>query len=335
MASGKQRTELYVGLFVLLGLLLLGAFAFQFGKFGQGGGETYPLTVKVRDASGIRVGAPVRIGGLDIGTVNSEPTLDLDFKMLSIEILVREGMRIPRGSEVNIGTSGLMGDRFIRILPPHGRIEGFYDPGEEVAASSTATIDDVASGAVQTLGQAEDTLEQIGQSVQQLNDIFRRFDEGVLDGENIENLKVTMANLRSASDRIESASEEFSPILRDTSEAIAAVRGTADEAQLALSGVTAGVSDFSEILRKTDPVLYKLDDTLGELRETLRSIDGLLNDFEGGDGLAGALLSDEELRRDLTDFVDKLERNGILFYPRDGGLLSPKKKSGTKLMGKP
>jgi len=339
MASGKQRTELYVGLFVLLGMLLLGGFAFQFGKFGKPGGETYPLTVKVRDASGIRVGAPVRIGGLDIGTVSSEPTLGAEFKSLSIEIQVREGMRIPRGSEVNIGTSGLMGDRFIRILPPETVAGGFYNPGEEVAASSTATIDDVATGAVETLGQAEQTLEQVGESIRQLNDIFRRFDEGVLDTENIDNLKTMMASLRVASERIEEASERFGPILDETSETIKTVKSTAEEAQTTLAEVSTGVEVFSETLRVVDPVILKFDGTLNQLRDTLASVDGLMSGVDGGDGLANALLNDEELRRDLSDFVDKLERNGILFYPREKTLFQggdgERKKSGPKLMGKP
>ncbi|MDF1657615.1 MAG: MlaD family protein [Verrucomicrobiales bacterium] len=339
MASGKQRTELYVGLFVLLGILLLGGFAFQFGRFGKVGGETYPLTVKVRDASGVKVGAPVRIGGLDIGTVTAEPVLDADFKMLAVEIEVREGMKIPRGSEVNIGTSGLMGDRFIRILPPEEIVGGFYESGEEVAASSTATIDDVATGAVQTLGQAEGTLEEIGESVGRLNEIFRRFDEGVLDTENIDNLKTMLASLRVASERIEEASERFGPILDETSETIESVKSTAEETQTTLSEVSSGVERFSETLRVVDPVILKFDDTLNQLRGTLQSVDALMSDVEAGEGLANALLNDEDLRRDLSDFVDKLERNGILFYPRERkwfeGSNGEKKKSGPKLMGKP
>ncbi|MEM1442305.1 MAG: MlaD family protein [Verrucomicrobiota bacterium] len=339
MPSGKQRTELYVGLFILLGLLLLGGFAFQFGQFGRAGGETYPLTVKVRDASGIRVGAPVRIGGLDVGTVSSEPTLDSDFKMLSIGIEVREGVKIPLGSEVNIGTSGLMGDRFIRILPPEEVSDGFYDAGGEVAAASAATIDDVASGAVQTLGQAEVTLEEIGKSVQQLNDIFRRFDGGVLDQENLDNLKTTLASLRVASERIEEASGRFGPILDETSETIQTVKTTAEEAQSTFAEVSGGVEEFSETLRKADPVFVEFDDTLVDLRDTLQSINDLMDRMEGGDGLADALLNDEELRRDLSNFVDKLERNGILFYPRErkifGSGNSNRKNPGTKPMGKP
>lgn len=334
MASGTQRTELYVGLFVLLGLLLLGGFAFQFGRFGSARGDTYPLTVKVRDASGIRVGAPVRIGGLDIGTVSSEPSLDADFVSLAIAITVREDIKIPLGSEVNIGTSGLMGDRFIRILPPESVEMGFYSPGEEVAASSTATIDDVATGAVETLGQAGRTLEQIGESVRQLNDIFRRFEEGVMDEENVANLRMTMANLRSATEKIDAASGRIDPMLKETSEAISAVKITAEEAQVAMTEVNSGVMNFSETLQKTDPVLLKFDDTLNDLRDTLDSINGLMTDVEGGDGLAGALMKDEALREDLTNFIDKLERNGILFYPRERGLLF-NKKPGTGKMGKP
>ncbi|MEM6916050.1 MAG: hypothetical protein AAF491_05735, partial [Verrucomicrobiota bacterium] len=81
------------------------------------------------------------------------------------------------------------------------------------------------------------------------------------------------------------------------------------------------------------------DETLADLRDTLESINGLMDRMEGGEGLADALLNDEELRRDLSNFVDKLERNGILFYPRERRFFGfgngKMKESGTKSTGKP
>ncbi len=161
--------------------------------------------------------------------------------------------------------------------------------------------------------------------MRQLNDIFRRFDEGIMNEENVDNLQVMMASLRVASERIEEASTRFVPILDETSEVIQTVNATAEETRTTLGEVSGGVREFSE--------------TLDQLRGTLESVNALMGEFESGDGLADALLNDEELRRDLSNFVDKLERNGILFYPRERNLFrnsdGSDRKPTIKPMGKP
>ena len=67
MPPPPYRTEAYVGLFVLLGLGLLGWLIFHFGDFRGSRSGGYPLIVEVRDATGIRKGVPVRLGGVEIG----------------------------------------------------------------------------------------------------------------------------------------------------------------------------------------------------------------------------------------------------------------------------
>jgi ABC-type transporter Mla subunit MlaD len=75
MATTERRTEFVVGLFLFIGLILLGALIVQFGRFGDRVRGHYPITVVFDDASGLIKGSEVRMGGARIGKVEEHPEL--------------------------------------------------------------------------------------------------------------------------------------------------------------------------------------------------------------------------------------------------------------------
>lgn len=319
MAVTKQRTELLVGVFLLFGLLLLAALIFQFGRFSGRGGDNYSLFLVVRDAAGLKVGAPVRLGGVAIGKVGSEPELSSDFSRLSVELLIDADQRVPKGSLLSLATSGLLGDAFVRIEPPEVRATEFYEEGDRInAGAGVQSLDDLATGAVQTLDQASEVLLEVGESVTAINKIFARFDEEVLDPENLDNVRSILSDLQKSSERIEIASRRIEPILNEVEAATADTRGAATSATKAFTHIENEVDEITKSLSSAEPVIGELDGTLDDLRETLQSLNSLLHEVEHGGGLTSALIQDSELRRDLQSFLDKLERNGILRYPREG-----------------
>src|SRR5271169_4127303 len=71
MARGKQLTwsELRVGLFVLVGLLILAVAIFYVTGAGVWGPK-YRLKTYLPEVSGLASGAPVRLDGVEIGNVD-------------------------------------------------------------------------------------------------------------------------------------------------------------------------------------------------------------------------------------------------------------------------
>ncbi len=102
MAKRKQRTELLVGLFVFFGLLVMGFLILQFGNITERIRDHYSLTIAVEDATGIRPGVPVRLGGADVGFVGETPKLKPDFSGLLIDLRIFKDMKIPLGSSFSV-----------------------------------------------------------------------------------------------------------------------------------------------------------------------------------------------------------------------------------------
>ena len=73
----ESRTELFVGFFLLIGLVILGSLVLKFGNFNERFDNTYPLTVTFDDGGGLLKGTDVRLGGVKIGRV-AEPLKNLE-----------------------------------------------------------------------------------------------------------------------------------------------------------------------------------------------------------------------------------------------------------------
>lgn len=321
MPVSPHRSEVYVGLFVLLGFGLLGWLIFKFGDAGKSRIAGYPLIVEVEDATGIRVGVPVRLGGVEIGRASGDPELNDDYALLSIPLTIYEGSKIPAGSTVKVGTSGLMGDSFVRIIPPEVPSGEFLPPGHRILAESSGSFNDLAGSAGEALDEVTLTAGEIRAAADQMESLFTKLDRGFLTAGNMENVSVMLTELRASSVHIREASTKLNPLMDKAGATLEEISGVADAAKSTLAGTDESMAGFNETLSAINPVVANFDQSLKDLSVTLKTANELLNLLENGDGLAPSLLKDSALKRDLESFLDKLDRNGLILYPREGGLL--------------
>ncbi|MDA7921695.1 MlaD family protein [Verrucomicrobiales bacterium] len=327
MPAKPHRPEISVGLFVLVGFLLLGGLLLQFSKSGPNRQGGYPITLEVRDASGIRDGVPVRLGGIDIGIVSSLPRLSSESTVIEVPLTIYPDIKIPVGSAVQIATSGLMGDSFVRILPPVESTGEFIEKGTLIRAAETKTINDLTTNAGSAIEEVETTMTAIRDSVQHLNEIFTRIEKGVLNEENLSNLSELLVEMRTLSGQLKTATTDVGPLLEDTSAAINSVKEAAETANATFTNVDGTMQEFNKTLETINPAVKEFDGSLDELRGMITSVNVLVKEIDQGDGLASALINDEKLKADLEEFVTKLNKNGVLFYPKANGILERNRPS--------
>lgn len=119
MIFGKTKVELKVGIFVFIGLVILAIFILRIGdfKFLASG---YPVRVTFGFANGVKVGAPVRFAGIDVGEVKKINFLyNLEQQKTKVEIVgwITRKVSIPADSTVWVNTLGLLGEKYIEIIP--------------------------------------------------------------------------------------------------------------------------------------------------------------------------------------------------------------------------
>jgi phospholipid/cholesterol/gamma-HCH transport system substrate-binding protein len=119
MIFGKTKLELKVGLFALIGLIILVIFVLSIGNF-KTWTSGYHVSFIYNFANGIKPGAPVRFAGIDAGEVK-----DIKFIFAPQELKtkvrlicwVRREVRIPVDSTVWVNTLGLLGEKYVEIMP--------------------------------------------------------------------------------------------------------------------------------------------------------------------------------------------------------------------------
>ncbi len=323
MAPSPRRAEISVGLFLLIGLAMAGGLLLRFSQPNRTPHGGYPIVVEVKDATGIRVGVPVRLGGVDIGSVSGEPQWNDSFTLLSIPLEIRPEIRIPEGSTVKVGSSGLLGDSYVRILPPDQPTGEFIPEGYRIAAQVSGNLSDLASEAGEAFDDLADASVEIRAAARQVERLAARVEQKLLNDENLDHVTHLLADLRASASNMKTLSSEALPLLQESRGAIERVGAAAEAAQTSFAGIDQGVGELSEVLGTVPPVVKEFDETLDDLRSTLAATLSLLDKLENGDGLASAMLKDSKLKGDLESFLNKLNRQGILFYPRESGSDKP------------
>jgi len=125
----KYSMESVVGIFVVIGLLCVGYMTVKLGKVSLFGDENYTLYAGFGSVSGLRVDSPVEINGIEVGKVK-QLIMDQEKQAALVELRIRKGTKVYNDAIASIKTSGLIGDKFIKIEPggsgeilkPGGRI---------------------------------------------------------------------------------------------------------------------------------------------------------------------------------------------------------------------
>ena len=109
-------TETKVGIFVVVGILVLTYFTVRVGKI-EVREKGYQVNAYVDSAAGLDKNSPVRIAGVEVGKVES---IGLEGLKARVTMRIPDKIKIPEGSKIYVKSSGLLGEKFVEIVPGQG-----------------------------------------------------------------------------------------------------------------------------------------------------------------------------------------------------------------------
>lgn len=132
----RTRIEIWVGIFILLGLAALIMLAVQVSNAGAGGGRTFRISANFSNVGGLNVKAPVMIGGVRVGRVG-EISVDKDSyrAVVALDIDARYD-NLPIDTSASILTAGLLGAQFIGLQP--GADDLYLEQGDSLEITQSA-----------------------------------------------------------------------------------------------------------------------------------------------------------------------------------------------------
>ncbi|MGA8752804.1 MlaD family protein [Candidatus Deferrimicrobium sp.] len=313
--------EARVGIFVLLGLIVLTFFTFRVSKWGLIAEKGYRLTVDFDTAAGLEPKSDVKMAGVPIGKVEE---IELVGNRARLVLRIHKGIRIPIDSIGSIQTQGLLGEKYVEILPGKDTQRNLPAGGQVANTLSPTNLDEM----IRKLSAIGDDVKKFTESLSStfgteegkkaLGDILRDVRETtavlriVVTGneqrfgrilENIDRLSADLSDISSANKQDVRATianlRAFSDTLK--SEGPALVRKL-EEMSTGVSGVVAdNRENLKESIENLKVASARLDNTLDAAGKVMAKIDR-------GEGTLGMLVNDNTAHNSLTNTLEGINR---------------------------
>lgn len=139
----KNYINFLVGLFVLVGIGALLFMSITIGGASVSNSGKYTLIAKFENSSGLKEGAFVEMSGVRVGLIQS---INYDPKAYEsvVKVSLDNNIIVPDDSVASIRTSGIIGDRFLKISSGGSEIN-MEDGDEFIDTESSISIEELIS----------------------------------------------------------------------------------------------------------------------------------------------------------------------------------------------
>ncbi|MDI1475864.1 MlaD family protein [Polyangium sp. y55x31] len=342
----NRSRDVKVGLFVLAGLLFSALVIFLIGDERRFFSSSVKFTTTFSDVQGLKPGAPVRMGGIDIGNVKKvgyRPGQAEAVVYVEMDVVKAEAERIRKDSIARVAAKGLLGDKMIEISK--GKASEAVPPGGEILSEEPTDLMGIAQGmtskADAALGNiskmseslADERLHQdLRGSVASVNKLLKDVSEGegyprkfLTDKEEAERISRTLQNLdRAASELALTLAEVRGVVTRVKSGpgfAHEVIYGDGPQKEIAQFGAAAGeVASTLKGIRESDSFAHDVlyggkgngAEALANVTAMTADLRAIVADVRKGKGTVGALLVDPSIYEDVKAIVGNVSRNDIL-----------------------
>ena len=328
-------TETKVGIFVILGIIILVFFTFRVGRIAVRE-VGYRISTHVESAAGLDKNSPVRIAGVEVGKVES---IVLDGSKARVTLHLPMNVKIPVGSKVYVKSSGLLGEKYIEIVPGPGpeliKANGNVEEGGPSVdvdrvltqlSSIGGDIKSVTQSLSNVLGgeKGEKNIQEIitgaKETVSNLQNITQTIDKGegtlgklVKDERLYAEVKETMTNLKQVTQAIEKGEGTLGKLVKDdalyteTKATMVEARETLTNLNKVSKQIESGEGTLGKLVK--DEALYtETKATMVEARETLANLNKVSKQIESGEGTLGKLVKDEALYDDTRRAIKSVQK---------------------------
>jgi phospholipid/cholesterol/gamma-HCH transport system substrate-binding protein len=315
-------SELKIGVLTIVAIAIAAVLVFSLtgtkGFFWQ----RYSLKTRFPNVAGLAVGSPVRIAGVEVGSVTA---ITFAGEQVDVSFQVKESNRplITTASVAKLGSVSLLGESAVDITPAATGTPiqewGYVPPGKTAAALSDVTdqasagigelttlIKDIRSGRG-TVGKlmTDDALfvelQRFVSTATSLTDGLRQ-GRGTLgkllnDPASANALEASLKNVEALTRQINSGEGSLGKLLKDDSLARSLASATNNLDSL-VAKLNSGEGTIGKLA--TDPALFNRLNSMAE------RLDTLVNNLNSGQGTAGQLLKDKQLYENMNKVTNEL-----------------------------
>ncbi|MEG6585093.1 MlaD family protein [Dendrosporobacter sp. 1207_IL3150] len=283
-------TEARVGSITVIGLALLAYMIIHLGGFSFGD-KGYPVHAVFSQVNGLKEGNTVRYAGVDIGKVSA---VKVTPEGVQVTVMINPGVKIPEGSKFNIGSDGLLGEKFIDIVPPSNN-SGILAPGAVVRGENPQGLD-------QLIATADKVLIDVQKLVNSLNDVLG--DEKVKASmkESALNVKEITSNMNAMSAAMARMAVNNEDDVNAMVRNLSAMSGSLRDVAARVDKMAASVDNDGQTAKDLTETIANLRSTSVRVEKMAASLEGIVTDPETSRNIKETLKN----ARSVTEKADKM-----------------------------
>ena len=270
----NRAHALAAGLFTLVLGAALAAVALWFGKDDL---KLIPYAMATTSAvTGLKVEAPVRYRGVDVGKVDDISIDTANSGRVQIRIGVREGTPITKSTYAQLGYQGITGLAYVLLGDDGKSKESLQSSAEAVAL-------------IRMKPSLMDDGENLFGSFVEITEKVKR----LLDDENQGRVRRTLAGLEEVTQRASTVTKKLEPSLEAMPGLIAEAKGLAGDAR-------ASIGKADQLIGSVNGLALKLDERVDTLARAVASVEEV--------GVTARAVNDETMPR-MNVLIDDLSKD--------------------------
>ncbi len=291
-----MSTEAKVGLFTISGLLLLFIAVLHLSGYNPARDNDYTVYVGFNKVTGLAPQAEVLYAGVHAGRVES---VRPDGRGVEVTITVDPSIKIPRDAAVTIGSSGVMGDKYISILPEKSISPEYLENGDFIVGQDERGIDTV-------IEQAGKTLESVQQLLASVNDIVgnpKLKDSMLKSAVNVRDITANIRDMTAAISRIVVRNEDQADAMMAN---LVSATASMNQAMDTISRMADDVSDDGATAANLKLAIVNLRKTSEDISASASAIRDVVTDPEKQKQIDHIISNAEDITKRGRKVMDKI-----------------------------
>jgi phospholipid/cholesterol/gamma-HCH transport system substrate-binding protein len=308
----SMSSEAKVGLFVLVGLIILGYMSVQVGKQTFGLGKGYMVEASFPNVAGLERDASIQIAGVEVGRVES---IKLKDGMAVVSMRIKPDVKLEKDVSVSMKTHGILGEKYIDITPGT-KGESILLNGEQITKVQgaadidrllqqiAAIADDIKSvtGSLSKTMGGEAGASTIGAILDNMRQLTHNLNAVIKNNE---------ANISAMLENSRQLTENLNRVVTKNDEKIAQTLDNLKSASKEMEKTFAALSAVTDSINKGEGTMGQLvkDKAMAEkLTNTMASLQDITEKINQGRGTIGKLINDEETINNLNESLSGINR---------------------------
>jgi len=295
-----QWSRLRVGITVIVATITLIVLIFLMSSTSSIFTRQIHLRSYFDNAEGLRVGAPVRLQGVDIGNVVRiivNPSKPLTPVEVTLKVNTRYHDFLRKDSTAQLSTAGVLGETYVDINSSEAK-QGPAEEGDILPSSNQPDIKDVVRA-------SQTSLQNVDVLVRRLDRIVAAIEQGqgtvgklINDPSMFNRLNATLSEVQQMVNEIHAGKGSVGKLIMDD-ELYNKANASVDKLNKIIDEMNQGQGTIGKFLK--DPTLYD------NANKTVAKANALMDEVNQGKGALGKIAKDEEFARKLDKTVTNLE----------------------------